>query len=839
MNIDREDVRRELDLEEEAGSLGAIRYRQQRPLPWRNPEDLAKTEEEAELPPGRQLLRLAVEPTAALIRDRIEAANAGKAGRRHSALKWLEESQPEEVAYLAARVALNTSVTGSTFQTATRHLGEAIIDHVEMVVFSKRNRAGYKGLIKANAKAGRSGAKRRTAIHDLLRNEGARQAITVTEKMHLGAFALEALIEATGLFSVELTQVNGRDKVYLLRPTETVADWLDKQHARSELLDPMLMPMVVRPKRWRTPKIGGYLRKVAGRTLVKTPSKAYQERLAQTDMPLVYEAINHIQETPWRINRRVLDVMREVWDRGGDLGGLPRREDFPLPVRPADIDEDAAALKAWKREAALVHMDNQRLLSQRLGMQQRLWVAERFRDEPTIYFPHSMDFRGRVYPMPATGLHPQSDDIGKSLLEFAHGLPIGATGGYWLAVHIANLFGVDKVDFRDRVTWVYDHAADLIDSAFNPLDGKRFWLEADSPWLALAAAFDFVGYLEHGEAYVSHVPVALDGSNSGLQHFSAMLRDPVGAEAVNLIPGLKPQDVYRRVAARVTEAVEADAALDLIFPEPEPREEQPEAEKAVIAHNRKVRSARAWVGKIDRGIAKRPTMTYVYSATRFGMQDMILMKLRELNQDGPYLGGYDDYAAANYLSHLMFEAISAEVSAASTAMGWLRDMAKIASSAGVALEWTAPDGLPIHQSYRVQYGHRIKVHWQGREIKVTLAVDGSGLDTRAQANGVAPNFVHSLDAAHLRAVARGARAAGINHLALIHDSFGTHAARTDDLAQVLRDTFVQQYTPDVLARLREEVAALLPPAIAAELPPVPQRGSLDLEVVRHAPYVFA
>lgn len=837
MDLSRAAVRRELDLEDEAGQLGAVRYRQQRPLPWRSPDETVATEEEANLPPGRQLLRLAVEPTAAALRAKIVAANAGQAGRRHSAVKWVEESEAEEISYLAARVALNASVARSTFQTATRQLGEAIIDHVEMRVFAKQDRAGYKGLVKAQQNRKSGGRNRRTAIRKLLSEKGARQEITVSEKMHLGAFVLETLIDATGLFEVELTPVNARDKVYLLKPTESVTDWLDKQHARSELLDPMLMPMVIRPRRWRNPFVGGYLRRMPGKRLVKTPDKEYQQRLAQTDMPLVYEAINHIQETPWRINRRVMEVMREVWDAGGNLGGLPERHDAPLPPKPVDIETNEPARVAWRRAAAVVHEANAQSLSKRLAMQQRLWIAERFLDEPEVYFPHSMDFRGRVYPMPSTGLHPQSDDPGKALLEFAHGLPLGPTGGYWLAVHLANLFGVDKVSFHDRVAWVYDHAADLIDSALRPLDGRQFWLTADSPWLALAATFDFVDFLDKGPSHVSHTPVALDGSNSGLQHFSAMLRDPVGAEAVNLIPNATPQDVYRAVADRAEAMAKADAALGVL---PDVREDHPDHD-LVTRHNRRVLAARAWVGKITRGIAKRPTMTFVYSATRFGMQDMNLQKLRELDAEGngPYLEGFDNYAAANYLSYVLFESISASVHAAAVAMGWLRDLAKVASQASVPLGWTAPDGLPVQQVYRNTYGQRVKVHWQGREIKVTLAVDGSGLDTRAQANGVAPNFVHSLDAAHLRAVARGAKAVGIAYLALIHDSFGTHAARTDELAQILRDSFVDQYTPDVLARLREEVAAILPEDLATALPEPPERGTLDLEVVRRAPYVFA
>jgi DNA-directed RNA polymerase len=58
----------------------------------------------------------------------------------------------------------------------------------------------------------------------------------------------------------------------------------------------------------------------------------------------------------------------------------------------------------------------------------------------------------------------------------------------------------------------------------------------------------------------------------------------------------------------------------------------------------------------------------------------------------------------------------------------------------------------------------------------------------------------------------------------------------------VRETFIEQYTPDVLARLHAEVGAQLQ-ANGAELPEnfpsVPRPGSLDLAAVRESAYFFA
>lgn len=813
MLLGRDDIRRQLELEAESRSLGEARYARSRPMPWKEGAG-ASTEEEADLPPGRHLVRLAVEPTAELIRQWVKNAVEGKAGRKHTAVKWLELASPEEVAYLAARVAVNASARQSSLQTAAIDTATAIMDHVDMVTFSGKNPAGYNGLIR-KGRFLKSSAKRQAAVRKLLASEDSYTPIPQREKLLLGTLALELLIEATGLFVLD-TKPRRVGKAYYLRPSEAVRKWMVQQHGRSALLDPLLMPMVVRPRRWRTPRTGGYLRRLYGSRdmLVKNHDKRYQDQLWQADLSLVYEALNHIQETPWRINRKVLEVMREAWDGGGAFAGLPPRRDKPLPGKPVDFETDEDAQLRWKREAAMVHGENARLFSQRLQMQQRIWLADKFVDERAIWFPHHMDFRGRVYPIPATAIHPQSDDGGKALLEFAHGLPIGKSGSYWLAVHIANLFGVDKVAFKDRVEWTYDHAEQLIDSALDPLDGERFWTTADDPWMALAAAFEFAAYLDKGDDYVSHLPIPLDGSNSGLQHFSALLRDPEGARAVNLVPSDTPSDIYQTVA---------DAAQVWVDDDTDP-------------------AAADWRGgKVGRKIAKRPTMTYVYSATRYGMQDMIVQTLRELDgaSPEPYLGGADNYEAAKYLSYVLYGTIGKVVSAATKAMDWLRQVAKVVSDAGQDLRWTTPDGLPIQQDYRHPYGKKIEVHWKGQRIMLALAQEGSTLDARAQANGIAPNYVHSLDAAHLRALARAAKRHGIDHLAVIHDSFATHAARTDTLVGLLKETFVEQYRPDVLAQFHEEVVAALPEGWDGMVLPPPEPGDLDLEAVTHSPYLFA
>lgn len=102
------------------------------------------------------------------------------------------------------------------------------------------------------------------------------------------------------------------------------------------------------------------------------------------------------------------------------------------------------------------------------------------------------------------------------------------------------------------------HLDDAADSADDPLGGRRWWLEAESPWQALAACCELTAALRSPDpsAHLCSLPVQLDGSCNGLQHYAALGRDEAGGRAVNLIPtevspsdpeSAKPQDVYSKV----------------------------------------------------------------------------------------------------------------------------------------------------------------------------------------------------------------------------------------------------------------------------------------------------
>src|SRR5262249_3123305 len=157
--------------------------------------------------------------------------------------------------------------------------------------------------------------------------------------------------------------------------------------------------------------------------------------------------------------------------------------------------------------------------------------------------------RGRCYAS-STSLNPQGPDEVRALLEFSEGKALGISGRRWLAIHGANLWGEDKVSLDEREKWAYANQYKIWAAAEDPLT-DRWWCEADKPWSFLAWCLEwhaaFMTTQFQPQFYLSHMPIALDGSCNGLQHLSAMLRDPVGGAAVNLVPSPTPSDIYAEV----------------------------------------------------------------------------------------------------------------------------------------------------------------------------------------------------------------------------------------------------------------------------------------------------
>lgn len=540
--------------------------------------------------------------------------------------------------------------------------------------------------------------------------------------------------------------------------------------------------------------------------LVKTGMHRHTEALEAPVSQQMLDVVNIVQRTRWCINPFILETMWEAFQRGDRVGDLPPPNDFVLPARVPEAAWAAMTIPertAVKAEAARVHGENSRLAGKREALKRKLEIAMELKDSPAIYFPHALDFRGRVYPLPQD-LNPQGDDVAKGLLMFADAKPLGDRGMYWLMVSMANAAGEDKATFDERIAWVQRHHDLILDSASDPLDGKRFWTSDtfDAPWqfLALCREYAFATILP---GYQSRLPINVDATCSGIQHLSAMGLDPVGARATNLMDSGARQDLYAEVAEAVKQIVSNDAA-------------------------QAVPEAGAWLGEVDRKTVKRAVMTTPYGVTTRGIRDQLITDGHTKGLDGSSM------LLANYMRDCITSALETTVVAAKEIMGYIQDLARALAAEDIPLRWTTPAGMTIQQSYYRLSRSEVQTLFG----KVMLQDENKtlGLEPAKNALAAAPNYVHSFDAAHLSAVVHRLHSLGIKHFSLIHDSYGVHASDVDTLNEVIREEFVSMYSVDWLERLEAEVKSYAPDV---ELPERPKRGTFDLSQVLTSPYFFS
>ena len=820
--------------EQQAIGIGIDNYNRTR-------EKADKRSASTDMAPENYLLRKSLVTVSESIVDTIMTHQRGDTNYQYM-LSILRKLHPDVLAFLTLQVCLNTVGKQQSLATLAETVGTRVRHSIDYMTFKKE----MPGYLKAVEKTMDSkNSKYKATVLGLVQDKKGipREKWTNQREtsIRVGTFLIYRLIESVQLFELSKER-KAKDKITtVVRALPGTIQWIEKAHQDCAAMSPQYLPMVIPPQDWESMYGGGFLspagpyRIPAVRMRHVEPS---DEMFDDADMSLVYRCLNGLQKTPYRINERVLEIMKEGAKYG--IGGLPEPDieaslEAPLWNNQEEFEriqqEEPDRLKKWKISRKLAYDAWHRHMSQRRTLHWQLFLSEKFKAFEQIFFCWNMDWRGRVYPIQQY-INPQADSNGKALIEFAKGKVLGRDGGRWLAIHGANTFGVDKVPFSDRVKWVKTNQDKILDSAMNPMDGARFWCEADSPYMFLAFCFEWADMCEleregKGEAFVSHIPVGMDGSCSGLQHYSALLKDEIGGQYVNLVPTERPSDIYAAVAT--------------------------EAEK-IVAKDVESEFAAMWHGKIDRGITKRNTMTWAYSATLHGFANQLEEELTKRDEDERIKGQSKGYLgedsnqvngpAAMYLAKTNLQAIGKVVVKAVEAMDYLKEVAKVAAQAGVTPTWVTPSGMKVVHRYNKAETRNVNTLFGNVRIRVGIHEETNNTDSRKQASSIAPNFIHSLDASHLILTTNICMDEGITDFAMIHDSFGCHASDIPTMNRILREEFIRMYStengkPGILEDFHEQVAQQLPQDAREKLPKPPTMGYLDLTQITKSLYFFA
>lgn len=833
---------------------------------------------------NRRLLSELIAPMAEGIHAYKETYSS-KRGKPVRALAFLQCVENEVAAYITMKIVMDMLNSDVTLQAIAMNIGERIEDQVR---FSKLEgqAAKYFEKVKASLKASRTkqyrhGHRVMVAAEKSL-SERAESDVERWEawpkeiQLQIGLTLLD-ILEGSVFYNGEpvflrVLRQAGVKSTYYLQTSEEIGEWIVQFREHVAQLSPAYAPCVVPPRPWKSPFNGGFhTEKVASRVRLAKGDREHVRRLTAKQMPRVYKAINALQNTQWQVNPDVLAVAEDVirLDLGYGMPSFkPMIDNETKPANPVPVEfqhlrgrelkemltsEQWATFISWKGECARLYTAETKRGSKSASVVRLVGQARKYRNFESIYFVYSMDSRSRVYAQSST-LSPQSNDLGKSLLRFTERRTLRTADDLgWFLVLGGNLWGWDKKTFGERKSNVLDKEFQEMcrDVAADPLTFTN-WVTADEPYQFLAWCFEFSRYLDllddgKQSEFTTQLPVHQDGSCSGIQHYSCMLKDSVGARAVNLSPSDAPQDIYGAVAQVVIaknnlymQAHDADAMVS----------GQMTLQGAGL---RNMASAWETIG-ITRSLTKRPVMTLPYGSTRITCREAVADYLADLEEKeaknaavsgrganpvhpfGHEEGQMSERDALNYMTALIWPSISEVVKAPIVAMKEIRKLARFAAKRNEGLEWTTPTGFIVKQRIMATEMLRVRTILMG-DIRMSLQVETDIVDEAAMMGAAAPNFVHSYDASHLILTVCDLVDRGVTSIAVIHDSFGTHADNTHNLREALKGQMVEMYAEtNAIASLisENEERWMVDTGIQA-----PEQGDFDVNEIMKSDYVFA
>jgi DNA-directed RNA polymerase len=730
---------------------------------------------------GRSIINGALSVAAEHIATRFKGITNGRAGTDYSRVRaCLEKLDPAVIALITLKVAIDrlgrTEHKQLKLSELVSAVGHALHTESRLSEFRKQNRRLF-NFIRSNFHSG-TGTRQKDTVTSLsfrkrgyVFNEWSKRSVHAA-----GLWAVKMLIESTGLIEIVLARFSLKKTVNLIKPTETFLELRDALIAGAERFAFCCWPMVCKPKRWdgTTGQRGGYLTEELNAGLNR------RVNVPTAHSPIA--AINALQDTAWRINQSVLRCSQELAATFTSVGSF-RCEEAAQVLNWLTPQSSAEDIARYKLESRKTHDRNATLYQRNYRTKESLKVATRFAREERLYFPHFFDFRGRIYCQ-TTALTTQGTDYDKSLLLFADEGPVNE---YWLAFQVATTFGLDKAPFNERVDWTRSKA-DLISLVVSdPAGTVHLWGDASEPWCFLAACIEFYECCIAKTRSTSGLPIGIDATCSGLQHLSALTLDAAAGAQVNLTPAPKPGDAYRIVA---------ETAL-------------PNVPEVFRPH-------------MDRRLTKRTVMTLPYGLSKQGARNHLEEALEERGVN------YCSEELTQLVEAVYCDAIPSCFPGAVRAMEWLQDTALETLNHRDTITWTTPSGFRVVQDERVPGVHVIETQILGiGRIKLNLA-DGTHLDvdTQGHRDGIAPNFIHSLDASLIHLTLEDWE----RPISTIHDCVLSRSCDMDDLSKLVRTKFVEMYKTNPLQQYAEEQQADLPEGLVV--------GDLDLEQVLESEFFF-
>lgn len=597
----------------------------------------------------------------------------------------------------------------------------------------------------------------------------------------IGAWCLDAIGEETGWLTKETIVVGKRSKRSIIRYSQEFLNLKANLLEQAEGLAFLSWPMICKPLIWSNEDLGGYITEAIHRMHPLVRQKGGLQHIKQGDIPI--QTLNNIDNVAFRINQPVFQVLDWALTTKQTIGKFRVEEAKPDPNPPSQ-DCTPEELKAYKREKRRIKDNNAQIEQKNWRSIELHYVANKFKDEKAIYFPHSFGYRGRLYSQ-TTSLSPQGTDTEKALLYFVDEGPVNE---YWLAWTVATTKGLDKKTHQERVNWTRENIETITAIGSDPIGSYDFWKDADEPWCHLAACIEYFLCCISCTKSLSGLPCGQDATGSGIQHLSAMTLDAESALKCNVLPTQIPSDCYKIVA---------DNSLQYI------------SDQSVHKY-------------ITRKITKKVCMCIPYGLTKTSARTYIREALKETTIDLSVKGRLTEITEAIYDKSVP-EIFAGPVEV----MKWIQKAAKEIISQTDTITWTTASGFNVVQNLRLSLSSRVQTRLMGAVVSCQVGERWGGPDVKHHVSALAPNLTHSNDSSLI-------------HLTFaywddkpfqsIHDCILVRSCDMDEAKDAIRMHFVEIYKAPVLEDWANQVGVEVPQGLI--------KNTLDLEKVNDSDYFF-
>jgi DNA-directed RNA polymerase len=689
--------------------------------------------------------------------------------------KYIADLEPLASAAIACKVTMDKVFSYKDDSNNVINVCDAIGTAVEQecqMRHYERNAPGLFSVLKQNYWHNSCGTQQKMVIIKTLMNRydvKQWEAWGRPNRVKLGGWLLDCIMETSHWFTKELG-FRGRKKHQALVPTPEFMSIKDEIMFNAELFSPLAYPMLIEPNDWTNDRKGGYLLNevMKGHDLVRRGNGG----CIQGEKPL--EFVNQIQKVAYQLNPFVVRVAKDLDRLERQVGKFLPIVNHELPPKPVDIADNRESRLAYRRAAAEVMNKNAQEFKKSCRTRMTMDAVRKFEDRERFFIPHSFDYRGRVYPIPAF-LTPQDTDFGKSLLRFADGAFMTPEAEEWLAFHVATQYGLDKSPMTERLEWTRDNFTLIERIANDPIGCLPDWENAEEPWQFLAACDEYYHCVIAADRSFTQLPVATDATCSGLQVLAGLARDKNTAKLVNVLPSDRPQDAYK-----------------------------------VVAESAKPYCPASIQPYMDRKVVKRVVMTVPYNAKPHSNRGYIREALLE---KGVVIDKDDLTKTVKAVRDTMNDVVPGPMAV----MSWIEsEVAKAIDNGKEYLEWVTPSGFVVHQKLMKRLTTTLKLQLLGRcELEVAYD-DDDKVDRQKHKNTTAPNLIHSLDASLLHLAATRFNAP----IALIHDSVLCRATDMSQLSAVVRETYMHLFAEhDYLNDFASQIGAETDPPIIGDLEP--------------------